>query len=181
VPRVKHDLLAGEWAVLALLCEEPRHGYAIAGLMDAGGEVGRVWSLRRPMTYRALASLQKLGLAEVDSVQSGEMAPDRTVLRATDVARARVDEWLVRPEPHVRDLRSLLLLKILFLRRRGRPLTPLLGPQRERLAEQVDALAAGPGDGDELAGLLLRWRCSMTEAALGFVDDLLEEDRLRPR
>lgn len=176
MPRVKHDLLVGEWAVLALLCEEPRHGYAIAGLMDAGGEVGRVWSLRRPMTYRALASLQKLGLAEVDSVQSGEMAPDRTVLRATDAARARVAEWLVQPEAHVRDLRSLLLLKILFLRRRGLPLAPLLEPQRALLADQIGALATGPAGGDELAGLLTRWRCSMTEAALGFVDELLAEE-----
>ena len=180
MPRV-NDLLVGEWAVLALLCEEPRHGYAIAGLMDAGGEIGRVWSLRRPMAYRALASLQKLGLAEVESVQSGAMAPDRTVQRATQVARARGDEWLLQPEPHVRDPRSLLLLKILFLRRRGRPLEPLLRPQRERLAEQVDSLAAGPDDGDELAGLLLRWRCSMTEAALGFVDELLAEEVPRSR
>ncbi len=52
--RVKRDLLAGDWAVVALLCEEPRHGYALASLMAPDGEIGRVWSLRRPMTGAAL-------------------------------------------------------------------------------------------------------------------------------
>jgi PadR family transcriptional regulator AphA len=175
--RVKHDLLAGEWAVLALLCEEPRHGYAIAGLMAPDGEVGRVWSLRRPMTYRALASLQKLGLAEVHAVEAGETAPNRTLMRATPDAQARVAEWLTEAEPHVRDLRSLLLLKIVFLRRRGRPLEPLLEAQRERLAEQLHSLSEQPAGGDDLTPVLARWRCSMTGAALTFVDDVLEEER----
>jgi PadR family transcriptional regulator AphA len=174
--RVKRDLLAGEWAVLALLCEEPRHGYAVAALMAPDGEIGRVWSLRRPMTYRALSSLQKLGLAEVDSVEESESAPNRTLMRATPQARELLDAWLVTPEPHVRDLRSLLLLKIQFLRRRGRSLEPLLRPQRAQLADQVEALADRADDGDELAEMLVRWRCAMTEAALGFVDDVLERE-----
>ena len=172
--RVKRELLPGEWAVLALLCEEPRHGYALAALMAPEGEIGRVWSLRRPMTYRALSSLQKLGLAEVDSVEQSDSAPNRTLMRATPQARELLDAWLTTPEPHVRDLRSLLLLKIHFLRRRGSPLEPLLRPQRAQLAEQVEALAERTEDGDELAGMLVRWRCAMTEAALGFVDDILE-------
>jgi DNA-binding PadR family transcriptional regulator len=126
------------------------------------------------MTYRALSSLQKLGLAEVDSVESSDSAPNRTLMRATPDAQAQVEQWLVTPEPHVRDLRWLLLLKIHFLKRRGRPLEPLLRPQRERLAEQIDALAEREGDDDELALMLNRWRCSMTEAALEFVDEIME-------
>ncbi len=172
--RVKRDLLAGEWAVLALLCERPRHGYALAVLMAPEGEIGRVWSLRRPMTYRALSSLQKLGLVEVDSVESSDSAPNRTLMRATPDAQAQVEQWLVTPEPHVRDLRSLLLLKIHFLKRRDRALEPLLRPQRERLAEQIEALAERESDDDELALMLNRWRCSMTEAALEFVDEVME-------
>ena len=84
--------------------------------MAPDGEIGRVWSLRRPMTYRALTSLQKLGLAEVDSIESSSTPPpNRTLLRATPDAQALVEQWLITPEPHVRDLRSLLLLKIHFL------------------------------------------------------------------
>jgi DNA-binding PadR family transcriptional regulator len=173
--RVKRELLAGEWAVLALLCERPRHGYALAALMAPEGEIGRVWSLRRPMTYRALTSLQRLGLIEIESVEESDSAPNRTVMRATEDAQTLVDAWLVAPEQHVRDLRALLLLKILFLRRRGLSLEPLLRPQRERLAEQVEALA-DRDEPDELAAMLARWRCSMTEAALAFVEDLLGQE-----
>jgi len=111
---------------------------------------------------------------EVDSVESSDSAPNRTLMRATPEAQALVEQWLITPEPHVRDLRSLLLLKIHFLSRRDRALEPLLRPQRERLAEQIEALTERDDNDDELALMLNRWRCSMTEAALEFVDEVME-------
>ena len=74
--RTKKDLLVGEWAVLALLCERPAHGYAIAALMAPGGDVGQIWSLTEQLTYRALRTLQQQGLAEVSAVKAGGRARD---------------------------------------------------------------------------------------------------------
>ena len=48
MPRPRNQLTAGEWAILALLDEEPAHGFALARAMATGGEVGRVWDMRRP-------------------------------------------------------------------------------------------------------------------------------------
>ena len=168
--RVKTDLLAGEWAVLALLCEEPRHGYAIASLMTPDGEVGRVWSLRRPMTYRTIDALERLELIAVDSVEPGTTAPTRRILRAVPAAEARVATWLQQPEPHVRDLRSLLLLKLTLLRRRGAATTALLQAQRALLVQQERALAAKRDQPDEVDRILAQWRWAMTDAALHFVE-----------
>ena len=47
------ELSLGEWATLALLREEPTHGWAIVKLLAPAGEVGSVWSLSRPLVYRA--------------------------------------------------------------------------------------------------------------------------------
>jgi DNA-binding PadR family transcriptional regulator len=174
--RVKSDLLAGEWAVLALLCEEPRHGYAIATLMAPDGEVGRVWSLRRQMSYRSIAELEKLGLIAVEEIVPGKTAPTRRVLRATPEAEQRVAAWLEQPVEHVRDLRSLLLLKVHFLRRRSRPIDRLLRAQREVLLRQERSLAEQREHADELGRMLARWRWSMTDAALRFIDTMLVDD-----
>jgi DNA-binding PadR family transcriptional regulator len=173
--RVKHDLSPGEWAVLALLCEEPRHGYAVAALMAPDGAIGRVWTLRRPMTYRAIATLEGLGLVAVDTVQAGASAPERRVMRATPEAHERIAAWLERPVEHVRDLRGLLLLKLHFLRCRDEPAAALLRAQRAVLARQELALAGRREDGDDPSRTLALWRWSMTDAALRFVDLMLAE------
>jgi DNA-binding PadR family transcriptional regulator len=173
--RVKSDLPAGEWAVLALLCEQPRHGYAIASLMAPDGEIGRVWSLRRPMAYRAIAELERAKLIVVDSVEPGTSAPTRRIMRATPDARERVAAWLEQPEEHVRDLRSSLLLKVHFLRRRGLPIAGLLHAQRVVLVRQERSLADQRAGEDDLGRMLAQWRWSMTEAALRFVEGMLVE------
>lgn len=173
--RRKQDLLVGEWAVLALLCEHPRHGYAIATMMAPDGELGQIWSLGQPLAYRALDVLRGLELIEVAAVKPGASAPRRTELKATPKAKGMVTRWLATPEPHVRDLRSSLLLKILLLRRRGSSPVALLTAQRDLLAEQAAARAEPAVDeGDVLIG---RWRRTMTEAALRFVDETLAYER----
>jgi DNA-binding PadR family transcriptional regulator len=186
--RRKQDLLVGEWAVLALLCERPLHGYAVHATMAPDGDLGRIWSLGQPLTYRTLDVLRSLGLVEVAAVKPGARAPQRTELVATAAAKRMVARWLRTPEPHVRDLRSSLLLKVQFLRRRGRSPVALLEAQRELLAEQAAALAepveatgsftatlpSGDGEAD---ALVRRWRWTMTDAALRFVDETLALER----
>ena len=175
--RRKQELLVGEWAVLALLCERPSHGYAIHATMAPDGELGRIWSLGQPLTYRALDVLRSLDLVEVVAVKPGVRAPRRTELQATAQAKRMVTRWLKTPEPHVRDLRSSLLLKIHLLRRRGRSPVQLLTAQRELLVSQAAALAE-PVEGDDQPDVLVRrWRRTMTEAALRFVEETLEHER----
>ena len=43
--------------MLALVCEQPVHGFAVARAMAPGGDVGRVWAMRRPLVYRTLVWL----------------------------------------------------------------------------------------------------------------------------
>lgn len=174
--RTKKELLIGEWAVLALLCERPMHGYAIAAAMAPDGEIGQIWSLGQPLTYRALSVMQRLELVEVNAHKPGDRAPKRTELRANARARRMVSQWLRTPAARPRDLRSELLLKMAFLRRRRRSVVPLLAAQRELLAERLGELEREPvRDGDPLADVH-RWRWISAEAGLRFVDEVLARE-----
>ena len=170
--RTKKELLPGEWAVLALLCERPAHGYSIAATMAPDGDVGEIWSLSEQLTYKTLRTLQTLGYVEVSAVKAGNGAPRRTELVATTDAKRMVSRWLRTPEPHIRDLRPNLLLKLHLLHRRGRSPLPLLEAQREQLAQAVARIDADDTPGEPVA-LLNRWRRTMAVAAQAFVEDAI--------
>lgn len=169
--RTKRDLLPGEWAVLALLCERPAHGYAIAATMAPSGDVGEIWSLSEQLTYKALRTLQALGYVEVSAVKRGT-GPRRTELTATPEGRRLVTRWLCTPERRIRELRPNLLLKLHLLRRCERSPLPLLEAQRDLLRHTIVQLDAEPGD-REPTTLLNRWRRTMAAAARDFVEDAI--------
>jgi DNA-binding PadR family transcriptional regulator len=172
--RRKQELLVGEWAVLALLCERPAHGYAIAAAMAPDGDVGQIWSLSQQLTYRALRTLESLELVEVSAVTAGDAGPRRTELRATPHARRMVARWLGAPERRIRDMRPNLLLKLHLLHRRGRSPLALLEAQRTLLVGAIAQLQAAPA-GAEPAALLHAWRRTMATAALAFVDERIAQ------
>ena len=77
------DLAPGEWAVLALLCERPAHGWALARQLSETGELGSIWSLKRPLVYRGLEILEARGLIVASGHEPGARGPNRTIFRAT--------------------------------------------------------------------------------------------------
>lgn len=174
--RRKHDLSVGEWAVLALLCERPAHGYAVSAELAPDGGLGRIWSVKQPVIYRTLTVLKSMELVEVAGVRPGDQAPQRTELRATAKAQRMVDDWLDTPEPRIRDLRPTLLLKLHLLHRSGRSPARLLTAQRRLLLDRANDLAAQPADAQPDA-LVRHWRQTMTEAAVRFVDEELARER----
>ena len=65
VARTGEDqLLPGEWACLGILYAAPAHGFAIAARLKPHGDVGRVWSLSRALTYRSLEQLTVRGYVQ---------------------------------------------------------------------------------------------------------------------
>src|SRR5262245_27084960 len=103
-----------EWAALGLLCEQPTHGWATANELSPSGSIGRVYSCTRALAYRALRQLRDAGLVEARGTDPSEKGPARTILGPTRRGRARFVRWRGRPVEHVRDLRSELMLKLLF-------------------------------------------------------------------
>lgn len=160
-----------EWTVLAVLREEPRHGFAIAALTADGGELGRVWQVPRPLVYRALGRLEEAALVTPTVVESGP-GPQRTLYAATPEGRAAVEGWLREPVEHVREIRSLLLMKLALLDRAGADPRELLRRQREVLEPIADAMAAECERHEGFDAVLAAWRHSTAAAALTFLDEI---------
>src|SRR5580698_5343767 len=112
------SLSLAEWVVLAVICERPTHGFAIAQLTGSGGELGRVWQVRKPVVYRGLYKLSAERMIAAEGVEPGQ-GPQRTVYAATPAGRAAAAAWLQTPVQHVRDVRSHLLVKLALLHRAG--------------------------------------------------------------
>ena len=166
------QLTTGEWAVLALVEEGPTHGFAVARAIEPDGEVGRVWSMRRPLVYRTLDVLEDRKLTQTAGTEASTAGPQRTLIEVTAEGREKVRTWLIEPVEHVRDARSELMLKLLFLDRRGMAPDALLGAQRERFREQERQLRGMLDASDGFARTLALWRVENTAAAVRFVDAL---------
>lgn len=166
----ERKLSAGEWSVLALLSEAPAHGWALAVVLSPDGEVGVVWSLSRPLVYRALEVLQELGLVEQVGAAASTRGPSRTIFRPTRKGRAALKRWLREPVAHIRDLRPDLLLKLIFLRRAGADTSALLDAQRSIVEELLAGFEVDLEGASVERAVLVRYRLEIARSALRFVE-----------
>jgi DNA-binding PadR family transcriptional regulator len=164
------ELSPGEWAVLGAIAQSPTHGFAIAQLLAPHGELGRVWSMRRPLVYQSLRKLDQLGLIEKCRTERSGRGPERTILAATPAGEAAIRRWLSEPVDHVRDVRSSLLLKLALLNRAGNDPRPLLEAQRQRLRPQLAALERTRDESVGFDEVLAEWRLTSSVATLDFID-----------
>ena len=111
-----------------------------------------------------------LELIREAGTEPSDTGPRRTLLEVTPPGATRLERWLASPVEHVRDARSDLMLKLLFLDRAGpRPgaaargsAGALRGARRRTRGEA----AAESGFGRTLA----LWRLESTRAAVRFVN-----------
>jgi DNA-binding PadR family transcriptional regulator len=156
---------------LGLLVEEPRHGFALVKAMAPDGDIGRVWSLPRPLVYRALSTLQIKGLASVMGPEPSDVGPRRLLVKPTDEGRRLLLHWLSTPVEHLRDWRSLLMLKLALISRMGEDPRPLLDAQARRFAPLVQVLerrATEASNGFDRT--LMLWRLESARAAVRFLE-----------
>jgi DNA-binding PadR family transcriptional regulator len=168
--RTTEQLLLGEWACLGILYPAPTHGFAIAARLKPSGDVGRVWSLSRALTYRSLDQLARRDYLRPIGEEPGIAGGNRTILAATRTGRARLRKWLATPVVHLRDLRSELLLKLIIADICDIDIESMLVEQHahiERLAEAITThLESEPDD------VVAMWRRESSSAALRFLERL---------
>lgn len=163
--RARHARL-GEWACLGVLYPAPAHGWAVSRELLPDAAVGRVWSLSRPLTYRALDALVGRGWAAAVGSEAGTAGPNRTILAVTRAGRRAFHGWLDAPVEHLRDLRSELLLKLVLAERAARSSGDLLTAQRAVIERLLDNRPVQRGD------VVALWRHEAGRAALRFLEQL---------
>ncbi|MDJ0770787.1 MAG: hypothetical protein QNJ12_18480 [Ilumatobacter sp.] len=144
---------------LAIIGEGRTHGWALVKLLAPDGELGRIWSLSRALTYRSVDHLVELGLATRDAAER------RAELAITPAGRRRRRAWLGAPVDHLRDLRTEFLVKVALRERSGLDVDELFEVQLERLRPAIEALTAS--DEPDHVG---RWRRESALAALRFLE-----------
>ncbi len=159
------DLSLAEHVCLALIVESDSHGWAVGSLLAAEGEIGRVWSLTRPLTYRAIDGLVAAKLVQPKKTVS-QSARERVMFKATPTGRKLTDSWLAEPVEHLRDVRTELLLKLVFAHRRQLPISKLLADQREQLRPVMETLLEGGPEHD----IVNVWRREHARAVNRFLD-----------
>ncbi len=167
------ELLLGEWACLGILSAGPAHGFAIAARLKPAGDVGRVWSLSRPLTYRSLEQLTGRGYIHVIGEEPGIAGGNRTILAATRTGRAQLRRWLDTPVAHLRDLRSELLLKLVIASICGIDLTKMLSAQHAHITTMTATLATQVRTPDDELDVVALWRSESSQAALRFLERLV--------
>ena len=167
------ELLLGEWACLALLTQGPAHGYDVATRLAPSGDIGRVWSLSRPLTYRALDQLARRGLITPVAEERGKAGGKRTILAPTPQGKRLVRRWLEQPVPHFRAVRDELLLKLVLCSTLDIDAGRLLASQRAVFAPMVDALATSGSGRRAVADPVAVWRYESSRSALRFIDRMI--------
>lgn len=168
-----------EWIVLAILSQQPAHGFAVAQLTAASGDLGRVWQIPKAVVYRAIGRLLDARLIAPEGTEPG-LGPQRTVYAATDDGRAAAQAWLHEPVGHVREIRSVLLLKLALLDRAGEEPADLLHAQRAVLEPLADAIESRRVSSQGFDATLLAWRRATAVAALEFIDMVTPAESRQP-
>jgi DNA-binding PadR family transcriptional regulator len=160
-----------EWLVLALLSQQPAHGFAVAQVTAADGDLGRIWQVPKAVVYRSIGRLLEAELIAPEGTEPG-LGPQRTVFAATQAGRDAARRWLDTPVAHVRLIRSELLLKLALLDRSGDDPGTLLRAQREVLEPIAKAIETKRARSEGFDATLLAWRRSTAVAALDFLDTI---------
>src|SRR5215207_241611 len=141
------NLPLAEWVCLTLITQHVAHGWALGTMLAPDGEVGRIWTLSRPLTYRAIDGLVDKGLITRTGHAAGR-GRDRVVLAPTPAVRRLAKRWLATPVEHLRYVRIELLVKLHLRTRAGLDNHALLVTQRDQFADTIEALTATASDGD---------------------------------
>lgn len=160
-------LTHADWLVLGALGSGATHGFAVARSLGKDGDLGRIWSVRRPMVYQSVSKLIGLGLVHEGTSERSVSGPARTPLTLTAAGRRALEEWLVTPVAHLREMRPELLTKLIVLRRREADPTPLLEAQRAQVEETLEGVTSDADD--DVALLVDAWRRHSALAVLAFL------------
>lgn len=155
------SLTLAESTCLALIAEHESgvHGWHLVRALAPDGEIGRTWSLSRPLTYRALDLLEEQGLITRDR------SSRRHLMRVTAEGRRTRDTFLETPVDHIRDLRTAFLVKCELRRRAGLSMSDLAQRQLEHLDDRLNALIEADSGDD----IVLAWRSTSASATREFL------------
>lgn len=159
-----------EAAVLGLLVRQPSHGFALAKEFQPDSRIGSIFTVQRPVVYRALKTLAAKALIAGETAEASSSGPARVVRHATPAGRDLALEWITTPVSHMRGVRVELLVKLALQDYLGIDSLPFVRHQYEVLepvyrALRTDPATLSPGFDRTRA----TWRWENSEAVMRFL------------
>lgn len=100
--------LAMEHSILALLDEEPMHGYEIHQKLEQMAGIGKIWNLKQSLLYSKLERLESNGYIEqIPSTETSSL-PARIVFKLTPTGKQSLLDWISSPVQKARDRKSVV-------------------------------------------------------------------------
>lgn len=156
--------------VLALLDEQPAHGFAVAKLLISDDSLSAVMRVRRPLVYRSLNALNDGGFIRASKTEAGDQGSERTVYRATTRGAKEVASWLNSVVSHPRDARIELLAKFVCRSRRGLSNVDLAQRQRAAFEEIAHTFDEDLESTTGAARLVAMWRHESVTSMITLLD-----------
>lgn len=162
-------------ALLALLAEEPGHGYELKKRYDEA--IGLLWPLQQAQVYNNLRQMEHEGLVQLDMRVVQTNLPDQKRYRLTEAGLEALAAWTAKPVHTSRKLKDDFYLKLTVLAavvRDSEQLADLLWRQREvnlhYLRELERTLREAEQADDPVAASLLEGAILHAEADLTWLD-----------
>jgi DNA-binding PadR family transcriptional regulator len=132
-----------KYAVLGLIAEEPRHGYAVRAEFEA--RLGDFWELNYGQVYQVLTALEQEGLI-VGSDERVGRRPTRKVYAISAKGREALRRWLEQPLSRKQPFRDEFYVRLLFAGQADPKLVPrMVETQIKRCNERLAELLDQPG------------------------------------
>jgi len=159
--------------VLALLCEQPMHGYELAKTVKNDLGLRAIWRIERSEVYFLLGKLLKQGFITETEQAGGEgTRPARVIYAPTAAGEAALEEWLTSPEKYPRNLRTAMLARVyLALRREPALAMRLIEAQKALLLNWLEFERQRVHE-NEVVAMVRRFRAAQVEATIAALDDL---------
>jgi DNA-binding PadR family transcriptional regulator len=171
------EALTTEHALLGLLREQPRHGYALYQVLTEPDGLWAIWRMKQSQLYALLSKLEDRGYLQA-TTEPQEGRPPRKVYALTQQGDAAFDQWLCEPVARGRQFRMDFMAKLYFARREGPAVVrALIERQRKACHAWVEHLTAGSGDQAEalFPRLVRSYRIGQIRAMLDWLNECEEE------
>ncbi len=177
------SLTSPDLVVLALLLEQPRHGYQVNQELERR-DVQDWAAVSRPQVYYSLRKLGSAGLIRAASRQEPSLGPDRLTYEVTSKGRTALVNALAReswcdkrpPPPFLTWLALSIHAPARTLREQVRRRRRFLESEIEREAATLEAVRRASGKGAVVAELMIGLTLRQFDTELRWLDEV--EERL---
>lgn len=161
------ERMATKEVLLALLRQQPRHGYELKQEHDVWFPDSR--PLAFGQVYTTLSRLERAGLVQIVETRQ-DQAPERTVYALTEQGRYRLEEWLAEPAAAEGTGAEEIVRKTVAALRTGTDGAGFLARQRNRHLRRMRELQHQPRETDPASRLVREHTLARLDADLRWLE-----------